>query len=112
MSETAAGQEHMPRIMNGSAELLRLYLRFNGPIEGEQQVPVLERGYRTVVQINAPLFPDRFLTIVPGSHLRETTPEERDVLANAPTGDMPGQLIVETQPGEVAFYYPNLLHRG
>src|SRR3712207_3795800 len=64
------------------------------------------------MQINAPLYPDRYLTIVPGSHLRPTTDEERHVLANAATGDMPSQLRVETEPGDVTFYYPNLLHRG
>jgi phytanoyl-CoA dioxygenase PhyH len=99
-----AGGDGKPYVQNWHRDL--------APIEGDQQLPVLERGYETVVQINAPLFPDCFLTIVPGSHLRETTPAEREVLANAPTGDMPGQLIVETQPGDVAFYYPNLLHRG
>jgi hypothetical protein len=82
------------------------------PIQGEQEMPVLERGRRTVMQINAPLFPDRYLTIVPGSHRRPTTAEEREVLANNAAGDMPGQLVVETEPGDVAFYYPNLLHRG
>jgi phytanoyl-CoA dioxygenase PhyH len=80
--------------------------------EGERELLVLERGYRTVVQINAPLYPDRFLQIIPGSHLRPTTQPERDVLANAPTGEMPGQLVVEMEPGDVIFYYPNLLHRG
>lgn len=82
------------------------------PTQGEQEMPVLERGQQTVMQINAPLFPDRYLTIVPGSHRRPTTAEERDVLANNAAGDMPGQLIVETEPGDVVFYYPNLLHRG
>jgi hypothetical protein len=82
------------------------------PIQGDQEMPVLERGQRTVMQINAPLFPDHYLTIVPGSHRRPTTAEEREVLANNAAGDMPGQLVVETEPGDVAFYYPNLLHRG
>jgi ectoine hydroxylase-related dioxygenase (phytanoyl-CoA dioxygenase family) len=82
------------------------------PIEGENELEVLERNYRVYTQINAPLLPDRYLTIVPGSHLRRTTAPERDVLAHSPTGDMPGQLTVETEPGDVAFYYSNLLHRG
>jgi hypothetical protein len=82
------------------------------PIGGDQELPVLERGQRTVMQINAPLFPDRYLTIVPGSHRRPTTAEEREVLTQNAAGDMPGQLVVETEPGDVAFYYPNLLHRG
>jgi hypothetical protein len=82
------------------------------PTAGEHELAILERGYRIFTQINAPLFPDRYLTIVLGSHLRRTTSEERDVLANDPTGEMPGQLTVETEPGDAAFYYSNLLHRG
>jgi nicotinamide N-methyltransferase len=82
------------------------------PTQGEHQQEVLERVYRTYSQINAPLFPDRYLQIVPGSHLRPTTAAEREVLARDPTADMPGQLIVELEPGDVVFYYDNLLHRG
>jgi ectoine hydroxylase-related dioxygenase (phytanoyl-CoA dioxygenase family) len=82
------------------------------PIEGERELAILERGYATYTQINAPLFPDRYLTIVPGSHQRRTTAAEREVLAHNPTGEMPGQLTVETEPGDIAFYYSNLLHRG
>jgi ectoine hydroxylase-related dioxygenase (phytanoyl-CoA dioxygenase family) len=82
------------------------------PVSGEHELAVLERNYGIYTQINAPLFPDRYLTIVPGSHLRRITAAERAALAENPTGDMPGQLTVETEPGDVAFYYSNLLHRG
>ncbi|HZO89793.1 MAG TPA: phytanoyl-CoA dioxygenase family protein [Chthonomonadaceae bacterium] len=82
------------------------------PVEGKHQVTILERGFRTVVQTNAPLFPDRYLTIVPGSHLRPTTEAEREALKSNPVGDIPGQMMVEMEPGDVVFYYPNLLHRG
>ena len=82
------------------------------PIEGKHELAILERNSALFTQINAPLFPDRYLTIVPGSHRRRTTATEREVLANNPTGEMPGQLTVETEPGDIAFYYSNLLHRG
>jgi ectoine hydroxylase-related dioxygenase (phytanoyl-CoA dioxygenase family) len=82
------------------------------PTHGEHELPILERNYRLLVQTNAPLFPDRYLAIVPGSHLRPTTDAEREVLATAPGGDMPGQITVDMEPGDIAFYYPNLLHRG
>lgn len=82
------------------------------PIEGERQMPILKTGYPLFVQTNGPLFEDRFLTIVPGSHLRPTTREELNAFHTNPVGDMPGQITVETQPGDVAFYYPNLWHRG
>jgi hypothetical protein len=99
-----AGGDGKPYVQNWHRDL--------APTEGEHQVEILKRNYRLVTQINAPLFPDRYLTIVPGSHLRPTTAAERQVLAQSPTGDMPGQITVETEPGDVAFYYPNLLHRG
>jgi hypothetical protein len=99
-----AGGDSKPYVQNWHRDV--------APTSGEHELAILERGYRTVVQINAPLYPDRFLQIVPGSHLRPTIEAERDVLAHAPTGDMPGQLTVQMEPGDVAFYYPNLLHRG
>jgi hypothetical protein len=99
-----AGGNGKPYVQNWHRDL--------APTQGENELAVLERNYRVYTQINAPLFPDRYLTIVPGSHLRRTTEAERDVLARDPTGEMPGQLTVETEPGDVAFYYSNLLHRG
>jgi Phytanoyl-CoA dioxygenase (PhyH) len=99
-----AGGDGKPYVQNWHRDL--------APTEGENEVAVLERNYRVYTQINGPLFPDRYLTIVPGSHLRRTTAAEQDVLARDPTGEMPGQLTVETEPGDVAFYYSNLLHRG
>lgn len=99
-----AGGGGKPYIQNWHRDL--------APTQGEHELPILERNYRIFTQINAPLFPDRYLTIVPGSHLRRTTDAEREVLANAPSGEMPGQLTVVTEPGDVAFYYSNLLHRG
>jgi ectoine hydroxylase-related dioxygenase (phytanoyl-CoA dioxygenase family) len=99
-----AGGDGKPYVQNWHRDL--------APVGGEHELPVLERNFNLFTQINAPLFPDRYLTIVPGSHLRRTTAAERDVLADDPTGDMPGQLTVETEPGDIAFYYSNLLHRG
>jgi ectoine hydroxylase-related dioxygenase (phytanoyl-CoA dioxygenase family) len=82
------------------------------PIEGEGQMPALESSMSRVVQINGPLFFDRYVTIVPGSHLRPTTVEEIAVIRNDPAGEMPGQIEVEMEPGDVMFYQPNLWHRG
>lgn len=82
------------------------------PTEGEHELAILQRNERVFTQTNAPLFPDRYLQIVPGSHRRRATDAERAVLARDATGEMPGQLTVEAGPGDVAFYYSNLLHRG
>jgi hypothetical protein len=82
------------------------------PIGEPDEEAVVRGGYQVYTQINAPLFADRYVTIVPGSHLRASTSEELQVLKNDPTGDMPGQMTVEMEPGDVVFYYSNLWHRG
>jgi hypothetical protein len=79
---------------------------------GPSQMTELLRGVRSCCQINAPLFQDSYLKIVPGSHIRPTTDEEREVLQSRPNDVMPGELIVELEPGDIVFYYPNLLHTG
>lgn len=61
-------------------------------------------------QWNFPLYPDSSLILVPKSHLRPLTDEERD--ANPLEADMPGQIHVQLQPGEMAFYNNNIYHRG
>ncbi|MDA0839768.1 MAG: phytanoyl-CoA dioxygenase family protein [Planctomycetota bacterium] len=96
----------------GGEKYIQGWHRDTAPIEGERELAVLQRNYRLYTQINAPLYPDRFLQIVPGSHLRKSSEEELDVLHNNPTGDLPGQITVELDPGDVVFYYNNLFHRG
>ncbi|KAF2203469.1 hypothetical protein GQ43DRAFT_389968 [Delitschia confertaspora ATCC 74209] len=61
-------------------------------------------------QWNLALYDDSSLIVVPGSHKRARTEEERN--ADPYEDDMPGQLIVNLQPGEVVFYNNNILHRG
>lgn len=82
------------------------------PVEGPSQMTELLRTMRMSCQINAPLFADSFLKIVPGSHARNTTEEERAALRNDSYGFMPGEITVELEPGDVAFYVANLLHTG
>ncbi|KAI1354687.1 phytanoyl-dioxygenase family protein [Xylaria sp. FL0043] len=61
-------------------------------------------------QWNLPLYPDDSLVVVPGSHVRVRTPAERAAAPKEP--DMPGQLVVHLEPGDVVFYDNNILHRG
>ena len=66
----------------------------------------------TFVQFNAPLVAgDRFLNIVPGSHLRASTAAEIEA-SRSESGDMPNAHIVELEPGDIAYYNANLWHRG
>ncbi len=64
------------------------------------------------VQFNAPLVAgDRFLHIVPGSHLRASTDAEIEA-SRSESGEMPGALVVDLEPGDIVHYNANLWHRG
>lgn len=59
------------------------------------------------------LYEDDCLFVVPASHRRVRTPEERDVTINDPKShNMPGQLQVNLKPGQTVFYDNNILHRA
>ena len=69
------------------------------------------------IEWNAPLKPgDHFLNIVPGSHIRRSTPEERAVCVSGLNGDvdrvMPGGIEVNVEPGDVVYFDAGILHRG
>ena len=62
-------------------------------------------------QYNLPLFDgDDSLILIPGSHLRARTQVERE--AEPFADDLPGQIRVVLNAGDVAFYDNNILHRG
>ncbi|KAH8176797.1 phytanoyl-CoA dioxygenase (PhyH) domain-containing protein [Sarocladium implicatum] len=61
-------------------------------------------------QYNLPLYPDSSLILVPGSHRRARTDVER--AASPFEAHIPGQISVDLQPGDIAFYDNNILHRG
>jgi hypothetical protein len=61
-------------------------------------------------QYNIALYPDSSLIVVPGSHRRARTAEERD--ADPYESNLPGQKVVTLQPGDAVFYDSNIFHRG
>lgn len=61
-------------------------------------------------QWNLALYDDSSLVLVPGSHRRARTEQERNADPYEP--DMPGQITVQLKAGQVAFYNNNILHRG
>ncbi|ORZ00418.1 hypothetical protein BCR43DRAFT_485184 [Syncephalastrum racemosum] len=64
-------------------------------------------------QWNTALYDDACLFVVPNSHRRVRTPEERDITINDPKSHkMPGQLQVNLKPGQTVFYDNNILHRA
>ncbi|KAL2011175.1 hypothetical protein VTN00DRAFT_3893 [Thermoascus crustaceus] len=67
-------------------------------------------GKQSHAQYNLALCPDASLVVVPGSHRRARTEIERNAAPYEPT--LPGQLVVELQPGDAVFYDSNILHRG
>ncbi|OJJ51169.1 hypothetical protein ASPZODRAFT_148499 [Penicilliopsis zonata CBS 506.65] len=68
------------------------------------------QGRQAHAQYNLALCPDMSLIVVPGSHRRVRTETERT--ADPYAAYLPGQLVVELQPGDVVFYDSNILHRG
>ncbi|KAF2259347.1 phytanoyl-CoA dioxygenase family protein [Lojkania enalia] len=60
-------------------------------------------------QWNLALYPDSSLVVIPGSHRRARTDEER---VADPYSPLPHQKVVELKAGEVVFYNNNILHRG
>jgi len=65
-------------------------------------------GYHA--QWNLALYDDSSLVLVPGSHKRARTEEER--CAEPYAKYLPGQITVQLKAGQVAFYNNNILHRG
>ncbi|KAI8146148.1 hypothetical protein BJV82DRAFT_510318 [Fennellomyces sp. T-0311] len=64
-------------------------------------------------QWNTALYDDECLFVVPQSHRRVRTPEERSITINDPKSHkMPGQLQVHLKPGQTVFYDNNILHRA
>jgi hypothetical protein len=61
-------------------------------------------------QWNAALYDDSSLIVVPGSHTRARTQEERD--AGPFEKELGGMKIVHMKAGDVVFYNNNILHRG
>ncbi|CAN6645547.1 hypothetical protein TRVA0_021S00826 [Trichomonascus vanleenenianus] len=61
-------------------------------------------------QWNLPLYEDRSLIVVPGSHARARTDAERN--ADPFADELPNMKVVEMMPGDVIFYNNNILHRG
>jgi ectoine hydroxylase-related dioxygenase (phytanoyl-CoA dioxygenase family) len=61
-------------------------------------------------QWNLALYDDRSLVVVPGSHKRARTEEERN--ADPYAKEISDMLVVQMQPGDAVFYDNNILHRG
>ena len=87
--------------------------RDNNP-GGSEEIQLLERHRMRQCYFQAPLTPeDRFLQVVPGSHLRAAS--EAEIAASAPGWDgeqLPGLTTVTLEPGDVVYRHTDMLHRG
>lgn len=64
------------------------------------------------IQFNAALNRDNCFVAIPGSHRRALTTDEWQAVRHAPTADLPGQVTVELEPGDILYMDAHALHRG
>jgi len=64
------------------------------------------------VQFNGALEPDDSFMVVPGSHRRAITDRERGILHGDNRGELPGQIRVSLEPGDVVLMDAHAVHRG
>ena len=82
-------------------------------LDGPAEVPVLQRDLLRQCFVHAPLMPaDHFLRVVPGSHTRPATETELSASKVDWDGQMPDELAIELEPGDIAFRHGNIVHRG
>lgn len=104
-------RDDIPDTATAEEELERLGVQ---PVTGKQQQDRSKKRrwrhyYHT--QYNLSLTPnDTSLVVVPGSHARARTQAEREADPLAP--ELPGQVVVRLNAGDVVFYDNNILHRG
>jgi hypothetical protein len=88
--------------------------RDNNELGGEKEAELIERFRMNQCYFQAPLLPDdRFLQIVPDSHLRMATdPEISASKTTEGSQDVPGLITLELQPGYVVYRQTNTIHQG
>lgn len=83
------------------------------PFDLPQEQVILERDLQTQCTFQTALKPnDNFLQLVPGSHTRPLNAAESEVLNSDPLSALPGQVVIELEPGDVVLRHGNILHRG
>jgi hypothetical protein len=80
------------------------------PLDGLQQD--VKRNGPYLLQWNLPLYDDRVLWVVPGSHFRRSTPEETEHGLNRARTHMPGGVPVDLKAGDGVIYINMILHWG
>lgn len=88
--------------------------RDDSMVGGPDEFAQINRFAMNQTYFQAPLLRnDKFLQVVPRSHLRVATDVEAAAAMSAEaTQDVPDLLTIELQPGDVVFRHANLLHQG
>lgn len=85
----------------------------NGDEEKERADLAAEADPPRELHMHIPLVPTAATAVVPGSHLRWDTEEENRIRRHDPqAGIMPNGERLALQPGDLAFFHVNTLHRG
>jgi ectoine hydroxylase-related dioxygenase (phytanoyl-CoA dioxygenase family) len=77
----------------------------------EEELAILARPQDSV-QWNTALYDEACFLVVPGSHRRAATAEERDIQFRRPMEAMPDEITVPLQAGQAVYYHAQLLHRN
>ncbi|ODV95715.1 hypothetical protein PACTADRAFT_50397 [Pachysolen tannophilus NRRL Y-2460] len=82
-------------------------------VSEEEEAELLLKDQYDGAQFNLALLEDNCLIVVPKSHNRIRTPEERKKTTNDNRKEfIQGQITVELAPGDLVFYNNNILHRA
>jgi hypothetical protein len=84
---------------------------FDNSWSGDLELEHLRRT-QDHTQWNAAIHAESCLRIVPGTHARNITDAERDVLVNRPFDAMLGELRVDLSEGQAVYYNALMLHKG
>lgn len=78
----------------------------------EVEMEILGRHRKNVVKWHMALVDDACLWLVPGSHRRYRTAQEREALINERFMDLPDAQQIVLQRGQTVFWNGNTIHRG
>ena len=78
----------------------------------EEEMALLARHRKHLVKWHMALLDDPCLWIVPGSHRRFRTDEEKECLMEGGQGELPGGLRIDLKEGQTIFWNGNTIHRG
>ncbi len=87
-----------------------VYPPFSAPIQAYAD-DIIENGPR-YVQWNIPLYDDKVLWVLPGSHRRLNTPEENELLSTDDHVPFPGGVKTDLKAGDGVVYITPILHWG